>query len=140
MRLFVGLIIIGIVLLSASFYLGARFFDGKVDEDTYSTALRYDEQNHLIKKHGIAIEVNKIQSLGNKARIEGNVKSSVSLNIVNIQVEYPASDKKIIQSLKKERSSFVIELENISKGNYDIVAEALVDNRSVKIEKPIYIN
>jgi len=49
MRLFIGLIIIGVALLSASFYLGARFFDGKVDEDTYSTALRYDEQNHLIK-------------------------------------------------------------------------------------------
>ncbi|MCA1926836.1 MAG: hypothetical protein LDL13_01425 [Calditerrivibrio sp.] len=139
MKMMMGLIIAGLLLLYSSFYFGMKYFDGKVEKDTYESALVYDNQMQIIKKYNIEIVDSKIYTSGSKTFVEGFIKSDKKLNLTEVRLEYPSKNSKIQQDKEIDGSSFKLLFDAEMKGNYSIVAYINIDNISVRLEKAIYI-
>lgn len=137
MRMMIALIILGVLLLFSSFYFGVKFFDGKLEEDSYNAAIDYDKKKKIIKDNDISIVVDSIKFDGKLCSITGDVKNAE--NIVSLKFDSPSSKLNIPQTVEIKNGKFIIDLKDITEGNYLIVAEVKVKDELVRLEKPIYI-
>lgn len=139
MRMTVALVVAGVLLLLSSFYFGLKFFDGKVEKDTYGAALRYDKQNRLISQYGIAPEIGSLVYDGTSVKIEGILKSTGKIKINSIKLESPSTRMMIKQSSDIKDEKFMLAVNQLVEGNYVIIFDLMVDNENIRLEKPIYI-
>lgn len=139
MKMMVVLIIAGLLLLYSSFHFGMKYFDGKIEKDTYESALAYDNQMHKIKTYNIEILDTKVYSSGGKTFLEGSIKSDKEITLTDVRLEYPYKNSVIQQDKKIDASYFKLSSDSAMKGNYTIVAYVNVDNISVRLEKAVYI-
>ncbi|ADR18734.1 hypothetical protein [Calditerrivibrio nitroreducens] len=137
MRMMIALVIFGILLLFSSFYFGVKFFDGKLVEDSYNAAIEYDKKKKIINDNDISIVINSIKFDDKFCRIAGDVKNAD--NIVSLKFDSPSTKLSISQNVEIKNGKFIIELKDITEGNYLIVAEVKVKDELVRLEKPVYI-
>jgi len=137
MRMMIALVIFGILLLFSSFYFGVKFFDGKLVEDSYNAAIEYDKKKKIINDNDISIVINSIKFDDKFCRIAGDVKNAD--NIVSLKLDSPSTKLSISQNVEIKNGKFIIELKDITEGNYLIVAEVKVKDELVRLEKPVYI-
>jgi len=137
MRMMIALVIFGILLLFSSFYFGVKFFDGKLVEDSYNAAIEYDKKKKIINDNDISIVINSIKFDDKFCRIAGDVKNAD--NIVSLKLDSPSTKLSISQNVEIKNGKFIIELKDITEGNYLIVTEVKVKDELVRLEKPVYI-
>lgn len=139
MRMMIALIIFGLLLLYSSFYFGIKYFDGKVEQDTYNAALKYDENKKIVRAYNIKTEIGNIFKDGDNIVIEGTVKSDVPIIIKNIKLDDISRSRQMEQSAKYNGNSFKIVVNDSLEGNYLVVSEVEVNNKTVRLEEPIYV-
>lgn len=139
MRMMIALIIFGLLLLYSSFYFGIKYFDGKVEQDTYNAALKYDENKKLVRAYNIKTEIGNIFKEGVNIVIEGTVKSDVPIIIKKIKLDDISRSRQMKQSAKYNGNSFKIVVNDSLKGNYLVVSEVEVNNKTVRLEELIYV-
>ncbi|MEF3254988.1 MAG: hypothetical protein K6348_05425 [Deferribacterales bacterium] len=135
----IALIIFGLLLLYSSFYFGIKYFDGKVEQDTYNAALKYDENKKIVRAYNIKTEIGNIFKDGDNIVIEGTVKSDVPIIIKNIKLDDISRSRQMEQSAKYNGNSFKIVVNDSLEGNYLVVSEVEVNNKTVRLEEPIYV-
>lgn len=139
MRMTVALVVFGVLLLLSSFYFGLKFFDGKVEKDTYEAALNYDKQKKLISRYEIDAVFNSVVFDGVNVRLEGSLKSNKKVKLNSLKLESPSSRLSIKQNFEIKDENFVLQAEGLNAGNYIVIFELIVDNETLRFEKAIYI-
>jgi len=140
MRMMIGLIILGILLLFTTFYYGKKYFDGTVVEKPYEEAMEYDKKKAIIKEHSISVD--NISIATNNESYELcfliNGKLQKPLPVKNVAIYRPAGGKSIDLTFSIQENKVCSNLSNIEKGYY-ILKVFLNLEALVFLEKTIFV-
>lgn len=140
MRMMIGLIILGILLLFTSFYFGNKYFDGTVVEKPYEEAVEYDKKKAIIKEHNISIDNISVVTNNESYKLCFliNGKLQKPLPVKNVVIYRPAGGKSIDLAFSIQENKVCSNLSNIEKGYY-ILKVFLNMETLVFLEKTIFI-
>jgi len=139
MKMMIGLIIAGLLLLYSSFYFGLNFFDGKVEKDSYNAALNYDKLKNIIEKYHIDLNVNSIVCKFNTCSIDGRLTGDIPLQIKSVILDSPSKRVNINQKADIKNQGFRLIASEVLEGNYIFIVNLNVNGEEVRFEKPYYI-
>lgn len=140
MRMMIGIIILGVLLLSPTIYYGKKYFDGTVEEKPYEEAIAYDKKNNIIENHQISIDNASTVKIDEGYRlcflINGDLPEPAPIEKVIIY--RPAGGKSVDLAFSIQENNVCSNLLNIEKGYY-ILKVFLNLESLVSLEKTIFI-
>lgn len=141
MKMMIGLLFAGFLLLGSSFYFGIKYFDGKVVERPYVEAAKYDEKNQIIEDHNLSLEVLHITKTDERYKlcftINGNNIPS-PFPITKVEISRPAGGEVITPEIQIKKKICTLDLK-LGKGFY-IIEVFLKMEDEISLKKDFYIN
>ncbi|MDK2792311.1 MAG: hypothetical protein PWQ25_1174 [Deferribacteres bacterium] len=139
MRMMLGLVLLGFLLLGSSFYFGIKYFDGKVEEKPYEEASLYDMKREIVEKNHLSLEILNIEKLDNKYKICFTINGNIErpFPIEGVEILRPAG-KDVIRPDIRVREKICSVNVPLSQGYY-ILKVFLRMKEIVSLEKTISI-
>lgn len=141
MKMMIGLLVVGFLLLGSSFYFGIKYFDGKVVEKPYLEARKYDEKKKVIRNQNLSLEILQITRIDERYKLCFTIKGNdipSPFPITKVEISRPAGGEVITPEIQIKNKICTLDLK-LDKGFY-IIEVFLKIKDEISLKKDFYIN
>ena len=144
MKVSLIILIIGLITIAPSIYVGIKFFDGKVVEQPYESGLTYDADKKFISDNGLKLTILTNEKTDKDVKLAFSFDKNDNINIeeTSFFITRPATNQgniKLDAKIDKDgvyASAFKLE----NYGHYILKAITTINGKKIAIQKGFYIN
>lgn len=143
MKLTIIIIILSILIVGSTAYVGIKYSDGVVTQDHYEKGLIFDKRKKLIDENELSLTITSISREEKKINVMYKLKSKIAIpqDQITVSVVRPGTvQSKYSVELKENENTLVASFIAEEKGYFMLRNDFRIDDTVINLEKNFYVN
>ena len=131
---------LGIITIFPTVIIGKKYFDGRVEENSYEKGIAYDKMRDLLDEKGLKLNLNKIEQNGSNVKLMFDLNGDFAPETMKTEIEKLVGGKPLVIQPDKTEDFYVVSASKLDKGYHILKISFNLDGEEVRLKKSFYIN